>query len=77
MSYNPTNTLRLIAETERYPTLATFAEIERSNQLRAAHDEIARLNHELETARGTIEDVCIGTALPCVTCGKLKPCCCD
>ncbi len=43
MSYDPEKTTRLIRETDNAGPRATFAELERSNQLQAAHDEIERL----------------------------------
>lgn len=39
--------------------------------------ENAHLRADLAECRQTVEDVAIGQALECVTCGKFRPCMCD
>ncbi len=43
----------------------------------ALEDENESLREQLAECRQTIEDVAIGQALECPTCGKFRPCCCD
>jgi hypothetical protein len=46
-------------------------------RLRIERGRVQQLREQLSAAHDTIEDVCCGTRLECVRCGKLRPCLCQ